>query len=70
MVTCINHKHASAYQWNAENVFGKDDIITITVQNSESVSQTTLTRLQGEQTVFSLFEYPNSYLNYNFSFRI
>jgi hypothetical protein len=53
---------ASAYEWNAENVFGKDDIVTITVQNSESVSQTTLTRLQGEQTVFSLFEYPNSFL--------
>lgn len=53
---------ASAYQWNAENVFGKDDIITITVQNSASVSQTTLTKLQGEQTVFSLFEFPNSFL--------
>jgi hypothetical protein len=53
---------ASAYEWNAENVFGKDDIITITVQNSESVPQITLTKLQGEQTVFSLFEYPNSYL--------
>ena len=53
---------SSTYQWNAENVFGKDDIITITVQNSESVSQTTLTKLQGEQTVFSLFEYPNSFL--------
>ena len=53
---------ASAYQWNAENVFGKDDIVTITVQNSASVSQTTLTKLQGEQTVFSLFEFPNSFL--------
>jgi hypothetical protein len=53
---------SSAYQWNAENVFGKDDIINVVVQNSSSVSQTTLTTLQGNQTVNSLFEFPNSFL--------
>jgi len=53
---------SSIYYWNSENLFGKDEIIQVLVQNSASVSQTTLTSLQGEKTVFSLFEYPNSYL--------
>jgi hypothetical protein len=53
---------SSIYYWNSENLFGKDDIIQVLVQNSASVSQTTLTSLQGEKTVFSLFTYPNSYL--------
>jgi hypothetical protein len=53
---------SSVYEWSSKNLFGKDNIIKITVQNSASVSQTTLTALQGEQTVFSLFEFPNSYL--------
>ena len=53
---------SSAYEWNALNVFGKDDIINVVVQNSSSVSQTTLTTLQGNQTVNSLFEFPNSFL--------
>ena len=53
-------KATSSYYWNGLDSFGKDEIVNITVQDSSSVSQTTLTAVQGENTVYIPFEYLNS----------
>jgi hypothetical protein len=53
---------SSIYYWNSLNSFGKNNIIQILTQNSQSISQSSLMSLQGEKTVYSLFEYPNSFL--------
>jgi hypothetical protein len=56
----LQPKISSSYYWNGLASFGKDEIVTITVQNSSSVTQTTLAAVQGENTVYIPFEYLNS----------
>jgi hypothetical protein len=56
----LQPKVSSSYYWNGLASFGKDEIVTITVQNSSSVTQTTLAAVQGENTVYIPFEYLNS----------
>jgi len=56
----LQPKESSSYYWNGLASFGKDEIVTITVQTSASVTQTTLAAVQGENTVYIPFEYINS----------
>lgn len=55
-------QESSSYYWNGINLFGKDNLINISIQNSQSISQSINTQLQNTRTSYAAFEYINSKL--------
>ena len=60
--TVLQPKVDTPYYWNGISAFGGGNDIQLTVYNSASVTNTTLSTLQQPQTSFRAFEYHNSYL--------
>ena len=60
--TVLQPKINTPYYYNGISAFGGGNDIQLTVYNSASVTNTTLSTLQQPQTSFRAFEYQNSYL--------
>jgi hypothetical protein len=60
--TVLQPKIDTPYYWNGISAFGGGNDIQLTVYNSASVSNSTLSTLQQSQTSFRAFAYHNTYL--------